>query len=325
MKDNFNELSRKYQEQMMKLYEFSQKRPEPPRPQPPRPEPPRPQPPRPEPPRPQPPRPEPPRPQPPRPEPPRPMPREIFANAPIEEVIQNDENCHTTPEIEVAPEIVPEMIPDNSQLPSDTVYDTPEGTQQLSEDTEYSDEVPESDYDALDENHLEENPELQDDDEFPEIPPYIQPVPPILPEEWSAQENYEQRNTAEGMLCVVAATADSAFPVPDARVTVYTKIGGKLHLNYMMTTNENGETPTVVLPAPPANLSQEPENIQPYSLCDIRIFAKGFFRSEALNVRIFADVVTRQTFQLVPLPLNADPDDNLNPNPAGRTEDEDGC
>ena len=259
------------------------------------------------------------------------MPREIFTNAVTDEeaVSPVDQICDTSTEIETDPDNdnlpdVPaenqmEDIPDNSDLPSDTAYDTPSGSQEFSEDTEYSDEIPETEYDELDSGHLDT---LPDDDEFPEIPPYIQPVPPVLPEEWTAQENYEERNTAEGMLSVIASTADSAFPVPNARVTVYTRIGGKLHLNYMMTTNQNGETPTVVLPAPPAGLSQQPENIQPYSLCDIRIFAKGFFRSEALNVRIFADVVTRQTFQLVPLPLNASPKDDLDPNSAGRTEDE---
>mgnify|MGYP007069930327 CR=1 FL=1 len=205
MKDNFNELSRRYQEQMMKLYEC---RPKPPAP------------------------PEPPRPMPPRPQPPKPEPRAIFTDAPVAE---NNDNTIIQPENIPQPIEEPLLdIPDNDNLPSDTAYDTPAGTQEFSEETEYSEEIPEENYDTLDENHLEDNPELNDDD-FPEIPSYIQPVPPVFPDEWTAQEDYEQRNTAEGMLSVIASTADSAFPVPDARVTVYTRIGGKLHLNYMMT------------------------------------------------------------------------------------------
>lgn len=155
-----------------------------------------------------------------------------------------------------------------------------------------------------------------------ELPSYIQPVIPQLPEEWAAQEAYENRNTAEGFLRVIAAAADSAYPVPDARVTVFTYIGKKLHLSYLLKTDENGETPTVPLPAPPADLSQEPENATPFASCDIRIAAKGFFKTQARDVHIFAGVTTRQEFQLVPLPISSEPgDEDIDPNETGRTEE----
>ena len=154
------------------------------------------------------------------------------------------------------------------------------------------------------------------------LPSYIQPVGPQLPEEWAAQEAYENRNTAEGYLRVIAAAADSAYPVPDARVTVFTYIGKKLHLSYLLQTDENGETPTVPLPAPPADLSQEPENATPFASCDIRIAAKGFFKTQARDVHIFAGVTTRQEFQLVPLPITSEPgDEDIDPNEIGRTEE----
>ena len=145
---------------------------------------------------------------------------------------------------------------------------------------------------------------------------------PELPEEWTAQSDYENRNTAEGYLRVVTAAAESAYPVPDARVSVFTRIGGRLHLNYLMRTNENGETPTVSLPAPPAGLSQQPENPRPFAACEVRIAAKGFFPAQAGDVHIFAGITTRQAFQLVPLPLYAEPQDaDIEPNPVGRSED----
>ena len=139
--------------------------------------------------------------------------------------------------------------------------------------------------------------------EEPVLPDYMQPVKPILPNEWTAQEAYEQRNTAEGKLYIVAATADSAYPVPDARVTVYSQIGGKAILNYLLKTDESGLTPVVALPAPPANLSQEPENIKPYATYNIKIQANGYFREEAKDVPIFAGITSRQVFQMIPLPL----------------------
>ena len=154
----------------------------------------------------------------------------------------------------------------------------------------------------------------------PVLPEYIRPEPPQLPAEWEAQAAYEKTNTAEGRLRIVAAAADSAYPVPGARALVYTRIGEKRHLNYMLLTDENGETPTVTLPAPPAGLSQEPENQTPYASCDIEISARGFFPTEALNVHIFAGVTTRQEFQLVPLPLNMTIEDALELNAEGRNE-----
>lgn len=163
--------------------------------------------------------------------------------------------------------------------------------------------------------------ELSGDYEEPVLPDYIQPEPPPLPSDWTAQEEYEKYNTAEGRLRVIAATARSAYPVAGARVMVYTRIGGKDYLSYVLTTDISGETPTVTLPAPPASLSQEPENEAPYAVCDIDIFATGFFHSEARNVHIFAGVTTRQVFQLVPLPLHFSSADQMEFNPDGQLEE----
>ncbi len=175
---------------------------------------------------------------------------------------------------------------------------------------------------------LADEPDLPDPSENmadygdPELPAYIQPTPPKLPEEWAEQEAYENRNTAKGYLRIVTAAADSAYPVPDARVSVFTRIGSVLHLSYLLLTNENGETPTVTLPAPPADLSQSPDNERPFASCEIRIAAKGFFRTQATDVHIFAGITTRQEFQLVPLPLYYEPSDGgIDPNEIGRTED----
>lgn len=158
--------------------------------------------------------------------------------------------------------------------------------------------------------------------EEPVLPDYIRSEPPQIPADWTAQEEYEKRNTAEGRLRVVAATARSAYPVAGARVMVYTRIGGKDYLNYVLTTDLSGETPTVTLPAPPASLSQDPGNEAPYAVCDIDIFATGFFHSEARGVHIFAGITTRQVFQLIPLPLNVREADLLRFDPDGQLREE---
>lgn len=180
------------------------------------------------------------------------------------------------PPAEIPPEPVPE-ISENSETP---------------ENSEIS-EIPEPE-------------EIQEEETFeePVLPEYIQPVPPPLPEEWSAQEIYDQRNTAEGKIYIVAAAANNAYPVSGAKVTIYTRIGNTLHLDYLLTTDESGRTPTVTLLAPPASLSQSPEDSAPYATCNVNIYASGYFREEALNVPVFAGVTSRQEFQMIPLPLS---------------------
>lgn len=175
--------------------------------------------------------------------------------------------------------------------------------------------------DAADENGEEADGSTDTIEEPPPLPSYIQSAPP-MPVQWAAQEAYEDFNTAEGRLRVVAAVANSAYPVPGAQVTVCTHIGGRCYLNYILVTNENGETPTVPLAAPPASLSQDPQTHIPYAVYDIHIFANGFFRSEALGVHIFDNITTRQEFQMVPLPIFPDIHAaQVHPNSEGRTEE----
>ena len=233
MPDSFSELSKKYREEMLRLY--STKRPPMPPPPPPV---------------------CPPCPPPP---PPKPQPRDFLP---------------------VSAE------PAESELPPPA------------EDVPPEPELPEPVAEELPEENYEE----------PVLPDYIQPVSPSLPSEWQAQEDYEKRNTSEGSLYIVASAADSAYPVPDARVTVYTRIGDRLQLNYLLVTDKSGMTPVVNLPAPPAELSQDPDNALPYAVCDIKIYANGYFREEAKDVPIFAGVTSRQEFQMIPLPLAVEED-----------------
>lgn len=137
--------------------------------------------------------------------------------------------------------------------------------------------------------------------EFPELPDYIQNGEPPVMEEDAADELLDL--TEQGFLRVAARTGDGAFPVEGASVTVAVRRNGTEHLAYHLLTDESGETPTVSMPAPPASLSQTPEDAQPFTIVDIRIFAKGYFRAEMLNVPIFAGVTSLQTFQLIPLPI----------------------
>ncbi len=137
--------------------------------------------------------------------------------------------------------------------------------------------------------------------ELPELPDYIQNGEPPVMEQDAADEMLDL--TELGFLRVAARTGDGAFPVEGASVTIAVRRNGTERLAYHLLTDDSGETPTVSMPAPPASLSQTPEDAQPFTIVDIRIFANGYFRAEMLNVPIFAGVTSLQTFQLIPLPI----------------------
>lgn len=260
MQENFAELTKKYQEELLALYGRKQAQPQE-------------------------------------------SPEAIPANAPEPEVSPEPEVIPANapePEVSPEPEVIPVNVPEPETSPEPEVIPANAPEPEVSSEQEPTEQ-------AADEG-----------DSDPELPPYIQPVVMPIPEEWAAQEAYERRNTAEGYLRVITATAESAYPVPGAKVSIFTNIGNKSHLSYLLVTDESGETPTVALPAPEAALSQEPENAVPYATCDIRIAAKGYFKTKANNVRIFAGVTTRQVFQLVPLPLDPEPsEENIDPNSVG--------
>ncbi|MBR0483627.1 MAG: hypothetical protein IJJ69_02480 [Oscillospiraceae bacterium] len=262
MADSFSELSRKYREEMMRMY--SNRRPAVPPFPPPRP--------------PKPPECPPCPPCPPPPAPPHPpQPRGFLPVSAEPELPEPVTEEFTEPEL-------PEPVTEEFTEP----------------------ELPEPVTEEFTESELPEPAE--EDFSEPVLPEYIQPETPSLPSEWQAQEDYEKRNTSEGSIYVVASAADNAYPVSGARVTIYTRIGDRVQLNYLLTTDESGVTPTVTLPAPPASLSQEPDNPSPYATCDIKIYASGYFREEARDVPIFAGITSRQEFQMIPLPLAVDED-----------------
>lgn len=161
---------------------------------------------------------------------------------------------------------------------------------------------------ALEEEQLStENPEGTIYEE-PVLPEYIRPgamlpnIPQNLPQtipSFPSAPAYSEH----GRLIVVAVTGNGAFPVEGAHVTVTQRSSTGDQVIYLLRTDDSGETPAVRIDTPPASLSQQPGSIQPYALCDIRIFANGFFRNEAFNVPIFAGVTSRQVFQMIPLPM----------------------
>lgn len=119
--------------------------------------------------------------------------------------------------------------------------------------------------------------------------------------EYDKLEDFLAVNTRQGTLRFRTYTARNALPVPNARVIVFKIIGGKPHTFYDLVTDQSGQTEIVPLPAPPSHLSQTPDSgIQPYSLYDADITAKGYAPVAIRNLPIFEGILSVQRTAMIP-------------------------
>lgn len=115
--------------------------------------------------------------------------------------------------------------------------------------------------------------------------------------------NNTSRDSTGGLI-VQAYTAEQTKPLENARITISRENGGKEELIRFLTTNSDGRTPTVRLPAPSKNFSLSPNEPQGFYNYNIRIDYPGYYTEEQINVPIFPDTTAIQNAALIPLPLD---------------------
>ena len=116
---------------------------------------------------------------------------------------------------------------------------------------------------------------------------YIPPAPP---------------DTGIAPLRVWVTTARQAIPIEGARVVITKEGGGENQLVKILTTNQDGSTATVDLPAVPAEYSQKPGYPHPYTLYTIEISKPGYFTIRNNHVPLYGGITTVQPADLIPLP-----------------------
>ncbi len=102
----------------------------------------------------------------------------------------------------------------------------------------------------------------------------------------------------QGSLYFTVRTADSAFPVTDATVTLYAPDGAFLGEDRI--TGESGISREFFIDAPERALSLRPEEAQPYSTVDARIEADGFYTFFIRGIQIFADEQSVLPAEMIP-------------------------
>ena len=117
----------------------------------------------------------------------------------------------------------------------------------------------------------------------------------------AAFEEFYANNPSAGELKMQVVTARGVFPVAGADVTVSKRIGDRTLVLYTLTTDKDGQTAVMRLPAPSASLSQQPGGKQPYETYDVRVDYPGYRSVKNLNLPIFSGVTSIQPVELVPI------------------------
>ncbi|MCM1542618.1 MAG: peptidoglycan-binding protein [Blautia sp.] len=117
----------------------------------------------------------------------------------------------------------------------------------------------------------------------------------------AAQEPVPADIPANGSIQVSVISSLGLIPVENATVTIsYT--GDPDSPLQVLTTDSSGQTPTVQLPAPPLELSLDPEATQqPYSEYNIYVTAEGYEPVYVSGSEIFADELSLQPVHMNPV------------------------
>lgn len=134
--------------------------------------------------------------------------------------------------------------------------------------------------------------------------PYEQ-IPPAQPEstlEPLYTGDAAELNTSSGFLQAEVSAANRALPIKDASVIVSRRDGDKNELIALLTTDENGLTETIELPAPDIAYSESPDRTEkPFSDYQLAVYAQGFYTVPQLNVPVFPTVKSIQPVSMIPL------------------------
>ena len=104
--------------------------------------------------------------------------------------------------------------------------------------------------------------------------------------------------SAFGYIQVKAYTSRAKLPLEDAAVSVVDENGRLLGLR---TTNSSGMTTPIRLEVPDLSQSQTPGNGRPFVTVNIYARAEDYEQVLVRGVQVFADTVTTQEVQFIPL------------------------
>jgi len=108
-----------------------------------------------------------------------------------------------------------------------------------------------------------------------------------------------------GSLLISVTSSVGMLPIRNATVTI-TYEGDPEQILSTTTTNENGQTPLLILAAPDPEYSMNPgQEVQPYSQYNITITASGYESVIVSGTEILPDVIALQTVKMPPIEIES--------------------
>lgn len=104
-----------------------------------------------------------------------------------------------------------------------------------------------------------------------------------------------------GTLTVRVTAADGALPIMGATVNIIGADNQNRDYYKTQTTNEDGNTPIIVLPTPSPESTLTPNGFQNgYSSFDVDVYAKDYYRKKIYSVSVFSGIDSSLPVSLVP-------------------------
>lgn len=118
--------------------------------------------------------------------------------------------------------------------------------------------------------------------------------------------DFLKSNQQKGVLKFQVYAANQAFPVVNARVTVYLKLSDGNREMFDGLTDINGIIDDIVLPAPDKSLSQSPDSSsRPYASYNATVEHPDFSNVSFLNIPIFSGIKSIQGVEMIPMTESA--------------------
>lgn len=126
-------------------------------------------------------------------------------------------------------------------------------------------------------------------------------VKEIISQSPSAPDNIEYTDT--GWLQVQVSAANEAIPIESAIVLVLRKVNNATNLIWNLQTDTSGNSERVELPAPPENLSEQPEPVTviPYGVYLVIASHPDYYTTIVNDVQIFAGQTALLPISFIPL------------------------